>query len=40
MVKNVINIEEKTLEPEYKVKLAKIIEGKHLSRKQFEKKIA
>ena len=36
--------EENTLEPElrpeYKVKLAKIIKGKHLSREEFEKEVA
>lgn len=31
---------EPELRPEYKAKLAKIISGKHLSRKAFEKKVA
>jgi hypothetical protein len=31
---------EPTLRPEYEVKLEKIMKGKHLSRKQFEKEVA
>ncbi len=31
---------EPNLRPEYKVKLDKIVKGKHLSRKDFEKKVA
>jgi hypothetical protein len=31
---------EPELKPEYKVKLAKILKGKHLSRKEFEKEVA
>lgn len=31
---------EPELRPEYKTKLAKIISGKHLSRKEFEKEVA
>ena len=31
---------EPQLRPEYKVKLAKIMKGKHLSRKDFEKEVA
>ena len=31
---------EPELRPEYKVKLAKIVKGKHLSREQFEKEVA
>ena len=31
---------EPELRPEYKVKLAKIVKGKHLSRKEFEKEVA
>lgn len=30
---------EPELRPEYKVKLTKILKGKHLSRKEFEKKV-
>ena len=30
---------EPRLRPEYKVKLAKIVKGKHLSRKEFEKEV-
>ncbi len=31
---------EPNLRPEYKVKLAKIVKGKHMSRKEFEKEVA
>ena len=31
---------EPQLRPEYKVKLAKIMKGKHLSRKEFEKEVS
>ena len=31
---------EPSLRPEYKTKLAKIMKGKHLSRKEFEKEVA
>lgn len=31
---------EPELRPEYKAKLIKIVEGKHLSREQFEKEVA
>ncbi len=31
---------EPELRPEYKIKLAKVMKGKHLSREQFEKKVA
>ena len=31
---------EPELRPEYKIKLAKIIDGKHLSREEFEKEVA
>ena len=33
------NLLEPELRPEYKVKLAKIIKGKHLSRGEFEKEV-
>ena len=33
------NLLEPELRPEYKVKLAKIIKGKHLSRAEFEKEV-
>ena len=31
---------EPELRPEYKIKLAKIVSGKHLSRKEFEREVA
>ena len=34
------NIIEPELRPEYKIKLAKITGGKHLSREEFEKEVA
>jgi hypothetical protein len=34
------NALEPELRPEYKIKLAKIMEGRHLSRKEFEKEVA
>ena len=35
-----LNSLEPELRPEYKIKLAKIMKGKHLSREEFEKEVA